>query len=116
MSPFEYTFFTQTRLEPQEKMAAIKASVLATLPRTLASSRHYLIDRNLQICHECIAKRFYASSAVNVMNIFDRNTKRHQRNIAAKMPDHHVYDYLKDEVHLAYFRKMKCKMIGLLNC
>ena len=96
-------------------MAATKASVLSILSRTFASSRYHLIDRNLQVCHACIAKRLYASSTVNVMNVFDRNTKRHQRNIAAKLPDHHVYDYLKDEVHLAHYQKMKCKMIALLN-
>ncbi|XP_077997022.1 arginine-hydroxylase NDUFAF5, mitochondrial-like [Glandiceps talaboti] len=33
-----------------------------------------------------------------IMNIFDRNAKRLQRNRAAVLEDAHVYDYLKDEV------------------
>ncbi|XP_070576505.1 arginine-hydroxylase NDUFAF5, mitochondrial-like isoform X2 [Ptychodera flava] len=33
-----------------------------------------------------------------VMNIFDRKTKRQQRNRSAILSDGHVYDYLKDEV------------------
>eukprot|EP00794_Sanderia_malayensis_P016576 gene16576-18262_t len=39
-----------------------------------------------------------ASRPSSVMNVFDRKAKRHQRNVAAKLPDHQVYDYLKDEV------------------
>ncbi|XP_006817426.1 arginine-hydroxylase NDUFAF5, mitochondrial-like [Saccoglossus kowalevskii] len=34
----------------------------------------------------------------NVMNVFDRNTKRKQKNRAAVMKDNHVYDYIRDEV------------------
>jgi len=32
------------------------------------------------------------------MNIFDRSTKTHQKNLAAEHPDHEVYDYLRKEV------------------
>lgn len=32
------------------------------------------------------------------MNIFDQQTKIHQKNMAAQLPDHQVYDYLRDEV------------------
>merc|ERR1712142_939960 len=32
------------------------------------------------------------------MNIFDRGTKTHQKNLAAGYPDHEVYDYLRNEV------------------
>ena len=42
-------------------------------------------------------KRGYASG-IDVMNVFDRNAKRSQRNRAAIAEDAHVYDYLKDEV------------------
>jgi len=31
-------------------------------------------------------------------NVFDRNTKTHHKNIAARYPDQEVYDYLKSEV------------------
>jgi len=43
---------------------------------------------------------FSATSALSddVMNVFDRNTKREQRNKTANLPDYKVYDYLKDEV------------------
>ncbi|GAB6021703.1 NADH dehydrogenase [ubiquinone] 1 alpha subcomplex assembly factor 5 [Chamberlinius hualienensis] len=34
----------------------------------------------------------------NVMNVFDRNTKRLQKDRAAKAADHNVYDYIKNEV------------------
>lgn len=32
------------------------------------------------------------------MNIFDRNTKRKQKDWAAKAKDANVYDYIKEEV------------------
>jgi len=32
------------------------------------------------------------------MNIFDRKTKTHHKNLAALRPDHAVYDYLRDEI------------------
>jgi NADH dehydrogenase [ubiquinone] 1 alpha subcomplex assembly factor 5 len=41
--------------------------------------------------------RWYASG-IDVMDVFDRNTKRLQRNRAAIASDAHIYDYLKDEV------------------
>ena len=44
--------------------------------------------------------RQYASTASGGggMNIFDRSTKTHQKNVAANYPDHEIYDYLKNEV------------------
>jgi len=33
-----------------------------------------------------------------IMNVFDRKTKRKQRNLTAHLPNYSVYDYLKDEV------------------
>ena len=33
-----------------------------------------------------------------IMNVFDRKTKRMQKNRTALMPDYKVYDYVKDEV------------------
>ena len=38
------------------------------------------------------------ASSGDIMNVFDRNTKRKQRNLTADLPDYTVYDYLKDEV------------------
>jgi len=32
-----------------------------------------------------------------IMNVFDRKTKTHQKNVAASMANHNVYDYLKNE-------------------
>ena len=32
------------------------------------------------------------------MNIFDRKSKTHQKNVAARYPNHDVYDYLRSEV------------------
>ena len=87
-------------------MAALRASPLTMISRTSAFFINQLKERNTQICLACIAKRSYASSSTNIMNIFDRNAKRHQRNIAAKMPDHHVYDYLKDEVSMAHIQNV----------
>ena len=34
----------------------------------------------------------------NVMNVFDRKSKRRQKNRAALMEDVAVYDYIRDEV------------------
>ncbi|XP_013783444.1 arginine-hydroxylase NDUFAF5, mitochondrial-like [Limulus polyphemus] len=43
--------------------------------------------------------RFLVSGTTeSVMNVFDRNAKRLQRNRAAMAKDVHLYDYLKDEV------------------
>jgi len=41
-----------------------------------------------------------AASALSddMMTVFDRNTKRKQRNLTADLPDYSVYDYIKDEV------------------
>ena len=33
-----------------------------------------------------------------IMNVFDRKTKRKQRNQTAHLPNYSVYDYIKDEV------------------
>lgn len=42
------------------------------------------------------------SSGGGIMNVFDQNTKLHQKNVAAGLPDHHVYDYLRDEVRFFF--------------
>ena len=34
----------------------------------------------------------------HVMNVFDRNAKREQRNRTARLEDYEVYEYLKEEV------------------
>ena len=36
----------------------------------------------------------------DVMNVFDRNAKRKQRNRTALLDNYAVYDYIKDEVRL----------------
>jgi len=40
----------------------------------------------------------YFSNKKPTINIFDRKTKTHQKNVAARIPNHHVYDYIKNEV------------------
>ena len=52
--------------------------------------------------------RWYASG-IDVMDVFDRNTKRLQRNRAAIASDAHIYDYLKDEVW--YGRMYDCDIL-----
>lgn len=37
-------------------------------------------------------------SAAGTMNVFDREMKRRQKNWAAALQDHHLYDYLRDQV------------------
>jgi len=37
----------------------------------------------------------------NGMNVFDQETKIHQKNVAARGADHHLYDYLRVEVLLS---------------
>ena len=39
-----------------------------------------------------------STSAENIMNVFDRNAKRMQRNITSALPDPETYDYIKEEV------------------
>lgn len=46
-----------------------------------------------------------------VMNVFDRKTKLQQKERQSKLPDNHVYDYLKREVRLnnhfnLYFKEL----------
>lgn len=37
-------------------------------------------------------------SAAGTMNVFNREMKRRQKNWAAALQDHHLYDYLRDQV------------------
>ena len=70
-----------------------------TLTKAATSfSQPVLTAGRQSVCLGCIGKRLLSTSSNDVMNIFDRKTKRHQRNVAAKLENHHVYDYLKDEV------------------
>ena len=39
-----------------------------------------------------------AAPSEDIMNVFDRKTKRKQRNHTAHLPNYSMYDYLKDEV------------------
>ena len=100
--------FANEAAEPLiKKMAATKMIPLGVQSRAFALCRSWLSDKSAQICYACVAERYYSPSSVNVMNIFDRKAKRHQRNVAAKMQDHHVYDYLKDEVIINAYKKRK---------
>lgn len=46
-----------------------------------------------------LSKRCYASQET-IMNVFDRNAKRSQRNRTAHMKDYEVYDYVKEEASI----------------
>lgn len=46
----------------------------------------------------CVNCRRLAMKTDNPMNIFDRTTKRMQRNRTARLEDPAVYDYIKEEV------------------
>ena len=47
-------------------------------------------------------RRWYAAGPGG-MNVFDRRTKRLQKNRAAMAPDAATYDYIKDEVCVDWF-------------
>lgn len=64
---------------------------------------HHSEDRSTQTClFGSLFSRLSSSTSgprqENVMNVFDRNTKRIQRNRTALLEDPSVYDYLKEEV------------------
>lgn len=48
----------------------------------------------LRVCLQLRNVRHFSQS----MNIFDRNAKRLQKEIAFKNSDRHVYEYLKQEI------------------
>lgn len=48
---------------------------------------------------DLLNKRCYARQET-IMNVFDRNAKRSQRNRTAHMKDYEVYDYIKEEVNI----------------
>ena len=66
--------------------------------RKIAVNSARSIRKPIIRCISCFRNNLAAFSSENSMNIFDRKAKMHQRNVAAKMADHDVYDYLKDEV------------------
>jgi len=47
------------------------------------------------------------ASSEEIINVFDRNAKRKQKNRTADLPDYNVYDYIKDEVCSSLY---KCDM------
>ncbi|XP_037546043.1 arginine-hydroxylase NDUFAF5, mitochondrial [Nematolebias whitei] len=55
-------------------------------------------DCRLQAGFRSGLSRSLSGSARGTMNVFNREMKRRQRNWSASLLDHHVYDYLKDEV------------------
>ena len=62
------------------------------------------------VCRRC--ERLY-SAAQGGVNVFDRYTKRLQKNRAAMAPDVATYDYIRDEVvHCADLLSMRCIMCG----
>lgn len=46
----------------------------------------------------CGGVRSYARPNETIMNVFDRNTKRKQKNRTALQPDYKVYEYLREEI------------------
>lgn len=57
-------------------------------------------------CLACITISRSASSGSGetVMNVFDRNAKRFQRDRTTILPDYKVYEYIKEEVSLVISR------------
>lgn len=55
-----------------------------------------MIKNVFQTCNQ----QLHTSTALknDSMNIFDRKTKTHHKNLAALDPEHAVYDYLRDEI------------------
>lgn len=79
-------------------MAAVKSGLLMKRSSKMAVNSGRSIQKPIIRCISCFRNNLAASGSENPMNLFDRKTKMHQRNVAAKMADHDVYDYLKDEV------------------
>jgi len=96
---------------PRITAAFVKSRTLCSVAFRRVSSRHAArrlnrehstntSDRSLFGSHGT-ARWFSAATASSddMMTVFDRNTKRKQRNRTADLPDYNVYDYLKDEVY-----------------
>jgi len=91
--------------------AFIKIRALCLVSSRSVSSRHAASKLNRVHCmnasHLSVFRRYgtahwfssQSASSDDMMTVFDRNTKRKQRNRTADLPDYHVYDYLKDEVY-----------------
>ena len=63
-------------------------------------------DRSMNIFYIHPQYKYFSSvTSYNIMNVFDRQTKRKQRNYTAKI-DHETYDYLKEEVCYLYINCM----------
>eukprot|EP00112_Aurelia_sp_Birch-Aquarium-sp1_P023323 Seg690.12 transcript_id=Seg690.12/GoldUCD/mRNA.D3Y31 product="Arginine-hydroxylase NDUFAF5 mitochondrial" protein_id=Seg690.12/GoldUCD/D3Y31 len=78
-------------------MAAVKSGLLMKRSSKMAVNSGRSIQKPIIRCISCFRNNLAASGSENPMNLFDRKTKMHQRDVAAKMADHDVYDYLKDE-------------------
>jgi len=64
-----------------------------------AACRTNTAERHVIRQHGCVRWLSAASApSEDIMNVFDRKTKRKQRNQTAHLPNYTVYDYLKDEV------------------
>ena len=90
--------------------AFINIKTFCLVSSQIVSSRHAASKLNGVHCtnasHRAVFRRrgtahwfsSQSASSDDMMTVFDRNTKRKQRNRTADLPDYHVYDYLKDEV------------------
>lgn len=86
----------------------VKTKTLCSVASQRALSQHAAVrlNRVSWTSDRCVFQRhggvrWYnpaSASSDDIMNVFDRNTKRKQRNQTADLPDYNVYDYLKDEV------------------
>ena len=91
-------------------VAFVKTRTLCLAASRSVSSRHAAVTLNCthwsNTSTQCIFRpggieRWFSTapaSSDDIMNVFDRNTKRKQRNQTALLPNYNVYDYLKDEV------------------
>ena len=89
--------------------AFIKIRTFCVVSSQSVSSRHAASKLNVHRTngsHRSVFGRYgtahcfssQSASSDDSMTVFDRNTKRKQRNRTADLPDYNVYDYLKDEV------------------
>ena len=69
--------------------------------------RGFRKKQGLSFWNEAIFRRSFNTASINSngINIFDRKTKVHQKDVAARYPDQHVYDYIKMEVLFIFYFK-----------
>ena len=75
------------------------ANLKVSLPAGARFAQRHL-KVNHVVCYRCM------SSQETIMNVFDRKTKRMQKNRTAQMKDYEVYEYVKDEIGYRVFDRV----------